>query len=108
MTAFIDNTVGLLAPGMFARVEIAFAEHENALIIPSAAIIEEDVEKVVYVVKANEVSRRVVETGIEHDGATEILGGLQSHESVVVVGQSSLSDGVQVLAQTPAIENFTG
>lgn len=108
VTALIDNTVGLLAPGMFAHFSIAYERHENALTIPTAAIVEEDAESVVYVVKKHAVERRVVETGIVFRDVTEVLNGLNANESVVIVGQSSLADGTRVLAQTITDDNFIG
>lgn len=107
-TAVIDNTVGLLAPGMFARFSIAYEKHENVLTVPSKSIVEEDGESIVYVVKNQSVERRRVTTGIVDNGVTEILDGLEGNEQIVVVGQGSISDGSRVLAQSTPSEKLTG
>ena len=107
-TAVIDNTIGLLAPGMFGRFTVAYEKHEQALTIPLQAVVEEDDERFVYVVKNDEVERRRVELGIEYLNDIEILDGLSADERVVVVGQSSLRDGARVLAQAPAADRYTG
>lgn len=107
-TAIIDNTHGNLAPGMFGRFTIAYEKHSNALIIPSHALIDEDAEKTVYVVRNGAVDRRVVEIGIETDGRVEILDGLGDDEQIVVVGHSGLRDGAKVLASTADLDSFAG
>ena len=107
-TVVIDNTNGLLAPGMFGRFTVAYEKHDGALTVPSEAIVEEDDELFVYVVNNNEVERRNVSVGIQYMDNVEILEGLSADEQVVVVGHSSLSDGARVLAQIPGSDRFTG
>ena len=107
-TAIIDNANGDLVPGMFAKFTIAYEKHEEALLIPGLAVIEEDDEASVYVVQNGSVTRRVVETGIRNDGQVEILSGITDDEQIVVVGHSALRDGSKVLASTSTIENFAG
>lgn len=107
-TAFIDNRSGELAPGMFARFSIAYERHSNALVIPHAALVEEDDHTSVYVVADGAVTRRAIEVGIKSGGLVEVLGGLSPGEEVVVTGQSSLRDGSKVLASVKPRENYTG
>ena len=107
-TAVIDNAAGELAPGMFGRFTIDWEEHASALLIPAAALIDEDQESAVYVVNDDQVTRRAIETGIETDGMVEILGGLDEHDIVVVVGHSGLRDGSRVLANNNVPGSFTG
>jgi membrane fusion protein (multidrug efflux system) len=107
-TAIIDNSAAELAPGMFGRFTIAYEKHENALTIPSHALLDEDDAHTVYVVSNGEVDSRVVETGIEDAGRIEILDGLRDDEQIVVVGHSGLRDGAKVLAQTVDRSSFTG
>lgn len=107
-TAFIDNRSGELAPGMFARFSIAYEQHTNALVIPRAALIEEDDQTSVYVVSDGAVARRVIEVGIESEDLVEVVGGLGADDVVVVTGQSSLRDGSKVLASNTPKANFTG
>ncbi len=107
-TAIIDNAAGNLAPGMFGRFTIAYEEHENALVIPSAAVLDEDDETTVYVVNDDEVARVKIETGIESDGRVEVLGGLNENDVIVVVGHSGLRNGSKVLASNEIPDSFTG
>ena len=107
-TAFIDNRSGELAPGMFARFSIAYERHTDALVIPHAALVEEDDRASVYVVADGSVTRRAIEVGIESGGLVEVLGGLAPGEEIVVTGQSSLRDGSKVLASVKTRESYTG
>ncbi len=107
-TAFVDNKDGYLVPGMFARVAVSYEKHEDALTVPSIAIVEEDNEMTVYVVADGEVTRRIVTTGISANGQVEILSGLAEEEGLVVVGHSGLRDGSKVLASNRAPDSLTG
>ena len=107
-TAIIDNTNGDLAPGMFGRFTIAYEQHKDALLIPVAALLDEDDESTVYVVTDGEVARRTVETGIESGGNIEILDGLSEGEVIVVVGHSGLRSGSKVLASNANNDHYAG
>jgi membrane fusion protein (multidrug efflux system) len=107
-TAIIGNDAGDLVPGMFARFTIAYEKHEDALLVPSIAIVEEDDEASVYVVVDGAVTRRIVETGVSSGNQIEILRGLGENEAIVVVGHSGLRDGSKVLASNGTLESFTG
>lgn len=107
-TAAIDNSAGNLAPGMFGRFTIAYERHADALVIPAHALLDEDEETSVYVVRDGSVTRRVIEVGVVEDGRVEVLGGLTENEQVVVVGHAGLRDGSKVLASTANLELFAG
>jgi membrane fusion protein (multidrug efflux system) len=107
-TAFIDNRSGELAPGMFARFTIAYEKHTDALVIPKRALVEEDDQTTVYVVADGQVTRRVIETGIESKGLVEVVEGLGFDEEIVVVGQSGLRDGSKVAASNKRLDSYTG
>ena len=107
-TAVIDNAHGNLAPGMFGRFTIAYEKHEDVLVIPAHALLDEDEEKTVYVVSNGEVDRRIVEVGIESGGRVEIVDGLEASDQIVVVGHSGLRDGAKVLASSSDVDSFSG
>lgn len=107
-TAVISNEEGHLVPGMFARFTVAYEKHEDALLIPRIAVVEEDDEAVVYVVNDGAVTRRIIETGVTTGDQVEILNGLVESEDIVVVGHAGLRDGSKVLASNRNIDSFTG
>jgi membrane fusion protein (multidrug efflux system) len=107
-TAIIDNAKGHLAPGMFGRFSVSYEKHTDALLVPAYAVVNEDDESTVYVVRDGEVLRRTVETGIKNGDSIEILNGLQDDEEIVVVGHSGLRDGSKVLASVADTDRYTG
>ena len=107
-TVVIDNAAADLVPGMFARFTIAYEKHEDALLVPGNAVVEEDDEASVYVVADGAVALRIVETGIRSGDQVEILSGLADDEEIVVVGHSGLRDGSKVLASNRSVDSFTG
>jgi membrane fusion protein (multidrug efflux system) len=107
-TVIIDNAAADLVPGMFARFTIDYERHNDALLVPDNAVVEEDDEASVYVVADGAVALRSVETGIRSGDQIEILSGLADDEEIVVVGISGLRDGSKVLASNQIVDSFTG
>jgi membrane fusion protein (multidrug efflux system) len=107
-TVYIENQDGELAPGMFGRFNIAYEKHADALLIPAAALLEEDNDIVVYVVTDGSASRREIEIGIQSDGFVEVLSGLEKADQIVVTGQNGLRDGAKVLASNELLAGTTG
>ena len=107
-TALIDNSDGDLAPGMFGRFTIEYEQHNDALVIPVEALIDEDNESTVYVVNDGEVVRRTIKIGITADNNIEILDGLNENDVIVVVGHSGLRNGSKVLASNANPDSFSG
>jgi len=107
-TVYINNEDGLLAPGMFGRFDIAYEQHVDALIIPVAALVNEDNQTVVYVVEEGAAIRRTIQTGIRSGEYVEVLSGLDQHERIVVTGQGSLRDGSRVFASIDTEGPVTG
>jgi membrane fusion protein, multidrug efflux system len=85
-----------LAPGMFSRVSITYDVHKDALTVPRAAILTEDGESAVYVVKDGTAHRVAVSLGYADGDKVEILRGLNTGDTVVTLGQNSLKDGTKV------------
>ncbi len=107
-TARIENPEGLLAPGMFARFSIVCETRRDALVLPREAIVREDNDSVVYVVRDGSAERRTVTIGIESGGMAEILEGLSPEDRVVITGQAVLRDGSRVLAHEWRANSTTG
>jgi multidrug efflux pump subunit AcrA (membrane-fusion protein) len=67
--------------------------------VPSDAIAHGGEQPVVFVAVPGEknavVDRRVVKTGIEANGKTQILGGVQQGDRIII-GNTDLSDGDKV------------
>jgi membrane fusion protein (multidrug efflux system) len=90
-----------LKPGMFARINIIYDVHENVVTAPKDAIIAEDRENAVFVVRDSVAYRQLVTTGYVNTTHVEVLSGLKPGDAVVTTGKASLKDStrVQVVAQ---------
>lgn len=96
VTAQIRDHEDKLKPGLFGRVEILYDLHEDVPIIPRSAVITEDDQSHVFVVREGAASRQAVSLGYERDGRVEVLNGVAAGELVVTAGKGSLSDGARV------------
>jgi len=77
-----------LKPGMYARVAIRGAAAQQAVLVPSEAVIGTGTRSVAIVAEGGGRYAAVeIKTGDEADGRTEILEGLAPGQTVVVSGQ---------------------
>lgn len=84
----LDNAAGLLAPGMVMQLRLDEGVRGDFLQVPSEAVIRSGRRNLVMVAEEAGRFRPVeVETGIEADGVTQILDGLEAGQKVVVSGQ---------------------
>ncbi|MBW6521739.1 MAG: efflux RND transporter periplasmic adaptor subunit [Desulfoarculaceae bacterium] len=91
----VPNPDGLLQGGMFARVYIEFGRAEQALAVPSTAIIQRSGVYGAFVVEDSKARFVEVKTGIEHEGWSQVTG-LEEGQKVVTIGHHLLSDGAPV------------
>jgi membrane fusion protein, copper/silver efflux system len=84
----LANRDSQLAPGMFATINFTSATRKEAVLAPTEAVIQTGSRSVVFVAQGDGKFAPVdVEIGIEADGKTEILKGLEPGQKVVVSGQ---------------------
>lgn len=92
----VPNHQQLIKPGMFARVSLVLAEHKNALLVPSEAVLEDEGKHFVFSVADGAARQRMVTRGWTQDSFTEIVSGIREGEEIVVAGQHRLKQGVKV------------
>ena len=94
----IINEKKLLKPGMFVRVEIEFRKHENATVVPAAAIVKRDGKPGVFMANLKQQKARFVpvKVGIVNGGDAEIVNPPLSG-SVVTLGHHLLEDGARII-----------
>lgn len=94
----IPNQDLRLKPGMFVRLEIEFAKHENATVVPRTALVQRDDRPGLFVVDETSKTARLtaVRLGILNGKWAEILEPAISG-SVVTMGHHLLSDGAPVI-----------
>ena len=98
--ARVENTQGLLRPGMFARARIVFDVRQQAVVVPEEALVPLGGKQ--YLIKVvdgpgGKVSQRIeARIGLRVPGKVEILDGLSAGDVVVLAGQARLlrADGL--------------
>jgi membrane fusion protein (multidrug efflux system) len=96
-----DNGDRLLRPGLFARVSLTLARHENAMLIPEEAIVPQGTDHFVYRIVDGKAAMTQIGTGIRRENMVEVLSGLTRADRVVTAGQLKLHDGAAVSVRTP-------
>ena len=84
---------GKLRPGMFAVVRIRTAVRDRAKLIPRQAVLGDEDQRFVYVVKKGVAERRRITLGAFSGDRVEVRSGLKTGERVIVAGQHRLRPG---------------
>ena len=90
------NPDGKLLPGAFADVELAVNEIDDALTVPSLAVIPELGSKKLFVVEDGLAQPRLVETGIRSEREVQVTRGLEPGDHVIVSAIQQLHSGLPV------------
>jgi len=92
----VDNPDYIIKAGMYAEVKLNTSQSSEQLIIAQSALVEENGDKFVYIVKNNKAHKVKVETGISSEGKVAILAGLNEGEQVVVTSAEYLKNGANI------------
>jgi HlyD family secretion protein len=102
----VENPNEQLRPEMNARVnflsdKVAASDNQTIarVLVPKTAVVKQDNNSFVFVVKGNKVEQRTIRTGEESGDAYVVLDGLSGNESVAVAGVDKLRDGDRVKVQ---------
>jgi Cu(I)/Ag(I) efflux system membrane fusion protein len=83
-----DNAEGLLRPDMFVEVSILADTRNDAIVVPSEAVVRSGGNPQVYIVREpGKFEPREVALGVESDGRTEVVRGVSAGEEVVTSAQ---------------------
>lgn len=97
--AIIANPQGVLTPGLFGNMRMA-SGHGNALLVPDAAILTDQADKVVLIVgKDDTVASRVVRLGPLVGNLRVVASGLKPQDRVVIAGIPLAAPGTKVQPQ---------
>jgi membrane fusion protein, multidrug efflux system len=92
----INNSSGILKPGMFASVKIITNSKENTLSVPSVAIVTIDGKATVFEVAAGTPpfqctpTPKIVGIGLHNEETTELISGVAEGAAVVIENNSAL------------------
>jgi multidrug efflux pump subunit AcrA (membrane-fusion protein) len=104
------NPDQLLRPGTTAQIAITAQTVKDALVVPSAALLNAkgDAAQVMVVDSQNQASSRDVKTGIQTGQQVQIVSGLRPGEVVVSEGAYGLPDKTKVKIEKPETEAAAG
>lgn len=94
--AIVKNIDRYLVPGVFAKVQMILGKNNNAIMIPTDAIIPQARNKQVILYKAGKASFNNVTTGIRDSSNIQITGGLNIGDTVITTGLLFLKPGSDV------------
>lgn len=89
----VENPDLVLRPGTFGQIIIEVQTHENALVVPQKAILE---NTHVFVARDGQAAKREVVLGLQNSELIEILSGLEEGDMVITEGNFGLEDGAPI------------
>ncbi len=100
--AVVDNSKGLLVPGMFIQIRVPVEDSRPYTMIPSTAVRRSSYADAVFVVAADEkgamrAAQRFVKLGPSVGDDVIVLEGLEPGERIAATGSFKLRDGVMVM-----------
>lgn len=84
--AICNSNYSELIPGAFANVELSLKKINDAILVPSVAIVPELKGQKVYLYKNGVVAQQNVEIGIREETSIQIVSGLNAGDTVITSG----------------------
>jgi membrane fusion protein (multidrug efflux system) len=86
----------ILRPGMFGRFEIIYDRRENVLTIPRTALLEDETDPAVFVVRAGKAVRAPIKLGYSNGEIAEVVSGLKAGDRIITAGKVAVRDAATV------------
>jgi len=96
ITLRLDDYPDKVRPGDFAEIQMVTDKHEGAVLVPSVSIIEERGQHYLYVAQQGKAYRKSIVTGYVMSDKTEVVSGISETDLIVVKGQRTLNDDVNI------------
>jgi membrane fusion protein, multidrug efflux system len=98
--AQFDNADNALFPNQFVNARVLIKTLENAVTVPTSAILRGSPGAYVYIINADDtVSVRQITTGAIDGNVTAVTSGLKAGERVVIDGTDRLRDGLKITVE---------
>ncbi|MEP6677433.1 MAG: efflux RND transporter periplasmic adaptor subunit [Ferruginibacter sp.] len=94
--ATVKNVDKFIMPGAFAKINLAFDENPDAIMVPTNAILPQARNKQVIVSRNGLASFEVVQTGVRDSARVEITSGLKVGDTVVTTGLLTLKPKAKI------------
>lgn len=102
LKARVGNDDRSLWPGQFVTVKLQLSVDENAITLPSEAVVTAGTSTFVYLMADGKAKRQTVKVGRVAGALVKIDSGLVGGEQVITEGQARLRDGAPVQLRKPA------
>lgn len=96
MRAIAENPEGKLYPGTFANVNLPLEMVEDALLVPTQALIPIQNGKMIFVSRGSKAQEVIVETGARNASMVRVLSGLNAGDTVLTSGVMALKNGTPI------------
>ncbi|MDZ7635322.1 MAG: hypothetical protein U5L72_13205 [Bacteroidales bacterium] len=96
LRARYDNRDRRLVPGMFASLTLITDESQNALQVPTEAIVPDMNEKMIWVAKSGRAKLVPVVTGTRTASLIEVVSGLSPGDTILTTGLMQLRENMAV------------
>jgi membrane fusion protein (multidrug efflux system) len=94
--AISPNKDGKIIPGSFVKVELALKEYNNAILLPTEAIVPVLKGKNVFVFRNGKAESQKIETGIRTDTKVQVVDGILPGDTIITSGIMQLRPGMAV------------
>lgn len=94
--AISENSGQLLFPGAFANIVLILDEIDDAILVPTIALVPELNTQKLYLSKNGKVKESRVRTGIRTSGRVQIIEGVALGDTVLTTGILQASEGMDV------------
>ncbi|NGP43948.1 efflux RND transporter periplasmic adaptor subunit [Bacillaceae bacterium SIJ1] len=89
----LPNEDKVLKPGMVTKIAVTTSVVDNALLVPTEAVVEANDEAMIYVVENDRAVQKDVEIVEMQSDVTAVSGDFSAGDTVIVKGQGTLNDG---------------
>ncbi len=90
-----EDQIDHLVLGSRVLGHIHLPEHQ-ALMVPRSAVLGDDTDAYVYIVKNSKAYKRKVQTGLENKDEIEISGAIKAGDSIITLGNYEIADGMTI------------
>ena len=95
----LDNPSLNYRPGMRVKISFPAPVHENALLVPRQALVEEEGKYFLFVIENDVALKQPVTVGIMQNEVVEIIKGVKENQKVAIEKAYSLKDQMEVIAR---------
>ena len=94
--ALVQKSDGYLKPGSFVQASIHIGGEQEAILVPTQAIIPSTRYKTVFISENGKAVSRQIETGVRDSANIEITRGLSAGDTVITTGLLSVKEGMDI------------